>query len=147
MNIIPREVPLMKPLSPSRRHPADIKGTIGIPESIKRHGPGVKRVVITSSYAAVVTPKTPPLGQEFETIDESDWNTLSTRLVEEKGENAGSTHIYRASKALAERTAWDFVDKNKRSIGFDLVTVLPPIVYGPGIHEVTSSLGASLDLF
>ncbi|KAG8987371.1 methylglyoxal reductase (NADPH-dependent) gre2 [Tulasnella sp. JGI-2019a] len=95
---------------------------------IKRHAPGVKRVVITSSYAAIVTLKTPSPGQEFETIDEA------------KGENAGSTHIYRASKAPPGQAAWDFVDKNKGSIGFDLATSY-------GIHEVTSALGASLELF
>ncbi|KAG9021819.1 methylglyoxal reductase (NADPH-dependent) gre2 [Tulasnella sp. JGI-2019a] len=114
-----------------------------IEKGIKRHAPGVKRVVITSSYAAIVTLKTPSPGQEFETIDEA------------KGENAGSTHIYRASKAPPGQAAWDFVDKNKGSIGFDLatsyaITILhgsPSQLHGPGIHEVTSALGASLELF
>ncbi|KAG9029659.1 methylglyoxal reductase (NADPH-dependent) gre2 [Tulasnella sp. JGI-2019a] len=124
-----------------------VRGTIGILESIKKHAPGVKRVVMTSSYAAVITPKAPLPGQEFGTIDESDWNILSANEIEQKGQSAGGVHIYRASKVLAERAAWDFVEKNKASIGFDLVTVLPPMVYGPGIHEVTTSPGTSLDVF
>ncbi|KAG8985090.1 methylglyoxal reductase (NADPH-dependent) gre2 [Tulasnella sp. JGI-2019a] len=93
-----------------------------IEKGIKRHAPGVKRVVITSSYAAIVTLKTPSPGQEFETIDEA------------KGENAGSTHIYRASKAPPGQAAWDFVDKNKGSIGFDLATSYAARARDPRSH-------------
>ncbi|KAG8853839.1 methylglyoxal reductase (NADPH-dependent) gre2 [Tulasnella sp. 330] len=112
-----------------------LKGTLGILASVQKYAPGVKRVIITSSYAAVVTPKTPAPGQEIAIIDESDWNTLSEIEVKEKGKAAGGVHIYRASKVLAERAAWDFVESNKDSIGFDLVTICPPMVYGPMIHE------------
>lgn len=112
-----------------------LKGTVGILESIKKYAPGVKRVVITSSVAAIVHNK----GREGVTYDESDWNNDSPKEVEEKGRNATPIHKYRVSKVLAERAAWDFVEKNKESVAFDLVTVNPPMVWGPIIHEVTSA--------
>lgn len=45
-----------------------IKGTTGILKSIKAHGPSVKRVVITSSSAAIIN----PLNHE-KVYDESKW--------------------------------------------------------------------------
>ncbi|KAG8993541.1 methylglyoxal reductase (NADPH-dependent) gre2 [Tulasnella sp. 427] len=111
-----------------------VKGTVGVLESIKKYAPGVKRVVITSSVAAIVYDK----GQSGVTYDEYDWNTESPTEVEQKGRDASPIHKYRASKVLAEKAAWDFVDKNKESIAFDLVTVNPPMVWGPIIHEVAS---------
>ncbi|KAG8910072.1 methylglyoxal reductase (NADPH-dependent) gre2, partial [Tulasnella sp. 408] len=101
-----------------------VHGTVGVLESIKKYAPGVKRVVITSSVAAIVYDK----GREGVTYDESDWNTESPKEIEEKGRNAAGLHKYRASKVLAERAAWDFVEKNKESVAFDLVTVNPPMV-------------------
>ncbi|KAG8853838.1 methylglyoxal reductase (NADPH-dependent) gre2 [Tulasnella sp. 330] len=135
-----------------------VRGTVGILSSLKKHSPYVKRVVITSSYAAILTSKKPGPGQEVATIDESDWNTLSAIEVEQKGRGAGGLQIYRASKVLAERAAWNFVEQNKDSISFDLVTICPPMlflancvleVYGPMLHEVNSpsSLGSSLNGF
>lgn len=51
-----------------------LKGTVGILESIKKYAPGVKRVVITSSVAAIVHNK----GREGVTYDEVRW--LRSRL-------------------------------------------------------------------
>lgn len=45
--------------------------------------------------------------------------------------------MYMASKSLAERAAWTFVEEKKPS--FDLVTVCPPLILGPLIHEVKSA--------
>lgn len=49
---------------------------------------------------------------------------------------------YRASKTLAERAAWDFVHQNGDANGkppkFDLVTVNPPLVFGPVVHHLAS---------
>lgn len=36
--------------------------------------------------------------------------------------------MYGASKVLAERGAWEFVEKNKDSINFDLVAINPSFV-------------------
>jgi len=116
-----------------------VRGTTGILESIKRYAPTVKRVVITSSVASLVDfSKEPPLGEKFPTLDETDWNTLSPKEVEERGWNAEGVHKYRASKVLAERAAWEFVEKNNADVGFDVVTICPPLVFGPILHEVPS---------
>lgn len=56
--------------------------------------------------------------------------------MREKGVHASQAGKYRASKTLAERAAWDFVEKNKGSIAWDLVVLNPPMVFGPAIHEV-----------
>jgi len=78
-------------------------------------------------------------------VPQTDWNNHSPALVEKEQNNTPGVHIYRASKsmtaihsyvitmlkpfkALAERAAWDFVEKNKDNINFDLVTILPPFV-------------------
>ncbi|KAG8900558.1 methylglyoxal reductase (NADPH-dependent) gre2 [Tulasnella sp. 403] len=121
-----------------------VNGTVGVLRSIQKHALNVKRVVITSSVASIVYDKGP--GAHF---DESDWNEESPIEVEVKGRNASAIHKYRASKVLAERAAWDFVHANKDSLNFDLVTICPPVVLGPIIHEVPSAeaLNTSVAMF
>jgi len=36
--------------------------------------------------------------------------------------------MFAATKVRAERAAWDFMEKNKDQISFDLITLLPPLV-------------------
>jgi len=117
-----------------------VSGTTSILESIIRHGPDVKRVILTSSFASCIEPKE---GQY--TYTESDWNEFSPKFVEKEGKNAGG-HKYRASKVLAERTAWEYA---KKQDSFDLVTILPTVVLGPVINEVkdANSLSATPSLF
>jgi nucleoside-diphosphate-sugar epimerase len=74
---------------------------------------GVKRVVLTSSCGAAT-----PLKMGVNTVtDEETWSTP------EKQEP------YRRSKTLAERAAWDFMQKEGGTTEF--VTVLPSGVFGP----------------
>jgi nucleoside-diphosphate-sugar epimerase len=76
---------------------------------------GVKRVVLTSSIAAVNS------GRHNEVVStESDWSILDRSAV------------YPKSKTLAERAAWDFA----RESGVDLVAVNPGMVLGP-LHRPT----------
>lgn len=77
----------------------------------------VKRVIITSSTAAINPTPILPAG-----MDESNWNQLSVDEVTQKGAEALLMHKYCASKTLAERAAWDFVEKNKGHIAFDIST-------------------------
>jgi nucleoside-diphosphate-sugar epimerase len=71
---------------------------------------GVKRVVLTSSIAAVSS------GYRDEAVrTEADWSIVDR--------SAG----YAKSKTLAERAAWDFA----RESGLDLVVVNPGMVLGP----------------
>jgi len=106
-----------------------IIGTTGILKSVKKHAPSVKRVVITSSFAAIVNHYNPPnLGH---TYTESDWDPVT--LEDALKTPAGG---YRASKTFAEKAAWDFIEKQKPN--FDLVTLCPPLVLGPVVHFLNS---------
>jgi dihydroflavonol-4-reductase len=76
---------------------------------------GVKRVVLTSSFAAIGyghPPQTAP-------FDETSWTDLSGPDV----------RPYVKSKTLAERAAWDFVQKEGGSL--ELSVVNPVGVFGP----------------
>ncbi|KAI0313516.1 D-lactaldehyde dehydrogenase [Amylostereum chailletii] len=120
-----------------------VQGTIRTLESIKNHGAAVKRVVITSSAVAVYRRSDKP-----EVWTESDWNDPSVEAV--KSGDASPAMVYPASKTLAEKAAWEFYEKNKNNVGWDIVTINPPYIWGPPIHEVSkaSSLNASLaDLY
>ncbi|CCM04261.1 uncharacterized protein FIBRA_06430 [Fibroporia radiculosa] len=108
-----------------------LHGTTRVLESALAYGTAVKRVVITSSVAAVMRIEEQPL-----TLSEADWNDQAIVEVREKGRGSSQAAKYRASKTLAERAAWEFVEKNKGAIGWDLVVLNPPFVYGPALHEV-----------
>eukprot|EP01116_Phalansterium_solitarium_P018627 TRINITY_DN5002_c0_g1_i1.p1 TRINITY_DN5002_c0_g1~~TRINITY_DN5002_c0_g1_i1.p1 ORF type:complete len:319 (+),score=126.26 TRINITY_DN5002_c0_g1_i1:116-1072(+) len=88
-----------------------VQGTLNVLRSADK-SPSVKRVVLTSSAAAVH--HSVPDGYVF---SEKDWNISSTL----------ETDAYSLSKTLAEKAAWDHV-KGKH---YDLVTTNPAIVLGP----------------
>ncbi len=102
-----------------------VKGTRNVLEAAARAG--VRRVVLTSSMAAVTDE---PDGDHV--LTEADWNTKSSL----------ERNPYYLSKTLAERAAWDFVAANKPS--FDLVVINPFLVIGPSI---TPGLNTSNQLF
>lgn len=64
-----------------------IKGTTGILKSIKAYAPSVKRVVVTSSFAAIVNPDKHP-----KVYDESAWNPITWE------EALDHSKVYRGSK-------------------------------------------------
>lgn len=104
-----------------------INGTTEILKSAKKYGSGVKRVIVTSSFASIVD-----LNQGNRpgyAYSEKDWNPITYEQAQ-KDPVAG----YYGSKKLAEKAAWDFVENEKPS--FDLVTLCPPMVYGPALQEV-----------
>ncbi|KAJ7479840.1 D-lactaldehyde dehydrogenase [Mycena latifolia] len=110
-----------------------IKGTVGILESARKYGTAVKRIVVTSSCAAVLT-----ISSEPQYLSELNWNDQAVKEVEEQGRAASAGSKYRTSKTLAERAAWDFAKKYKGEIGWDVVVMNPPLVLGPAIHAVAS---------
>jgi len=59
--------------------------------------------------------------------------------VQEKGKDADAMVKYSASKRLAEKAAWEFEKTHAHEIKWDLVTLCPPYVYGPTIHEVADA--------
>jgi dihydroflavonol-4-reductase len=76
---------------------------------------GVKRVVVTSSFAAVGYGH----GQQNASFDETSWTNVDTPGVT----------AYAKSKTLAERAAWDFIAKEGGNL--ELSTVNPVGVFGP----------------
>lgn len=69
-----------------------IKGTTGILKAIKAYAPSVKRVIITSSFAAIVNGKQHP-----KVYSEENWNPLTWE------EAMNHANVYRASKVSQVR--------------------------------------------
>ncbi len=90
---------------------------------------GVRRVVCTSSTIASQPPPSPAGGQPRG--DESMWT--------DTGRNG--TGEYARSKVLAERAAWEFIEKD--TSGMTLATVLPGMILGP---VMTKSVSGSLEI-
>lgn len=99
-----------------------IQGTVGILEAAKKYAPSVKRIVITSSFAAIFNPTQGDYPGK--TYTEEDWNPITWEVGLENALNG-----YRASKKLAEKSAWEFLEREKP--GFDIATINPPMVFGP----------------
>ncbi|KAI0602331.1 NAD dependent epimerase/dehydratase [Biscogniauxia sp. FL1348] len=107
-----------------------IKGTTSILEAVKKYAPTVKRIVITSSFASILS--TEALQNPKKVFSEADWNPDTY----EDGLNGTKAIAYRVSKTVAERTGWDFVEREKPN--FDLATICPPLVFGPVVHHLNS---------
>ncbi|KAL3472514.1 putative NADPH-dependent methylglyoxal reductase GRE2 [Aspergillus californicus] len=111
-----------------------VNGTVGILESVYNHAPSVESVVITSSFAAMWNP-TKPVGSKY---SEADWNAVTWEEAE-LPENSKGQSGYRTSKALAEKEAWKFMEKEPRP-AFGLTVMNPSLIFGP-VSESLASLG------
>ncbi|RCK64033.1 putative NADPH-dependent methylglyoxal reductase GRP2 [Candida viswanathii] len=103
-----------------------IRGTENILNAAATHCPDLKRLVLTSSDAAMysnVDETNPELS-----FNEGSWNNT-------KYEDAVKDNItaYYASKAFAEKAAWEFVMMQKPL--FELVVVNPSWVFGPKAYD------------
>jgi nucleoside-diphosphate-sugar epimerase len=102
-----------------------VRGTTSILNSSLKHGSTVKRLILTSSAIAVIETGIVP-----RVFTESNWNTSSVEAVKTKGSEAGPVAIYIASRTLAEKAAWEFVDAHKSETSWDLVAINPPYIFG-----------------
>jgi len=118
MQVTDNEEELLKPA---------IEGTRGVLESVKAHNPHIKRVVITSSFAAILNMEKGAWPEK--TYSEKDWNPVTY----ETAKNADAGTAYCASKTFAEKLAFDFV--KKQGVNFDVSTICPPMVYGPSANN------------
>jgi dihydroflavonol-4-reductase len=92
-----------------------VQGTENVLRAAQKAGT-VRRVIVTSSMAAVTDEP-----ESDRVLTEADWNTKSNL----------ERNPYYYSKTLAERAAWDFVEKQKPP--FDLVVINPFLVIGPSL--------------
>jgi dihydroflavonol-4-reductase len=83
---------------------------------------GVRRVVLTSSFAAI------GYGHKDQAapFDETNWTDP----------NGDGVSAYAKSKTLAERAVWDYVEKEG---GLELAVVNPVMVFGPALGPDTST--------
>jgi nucleoside-diphosphate-sugar epimerase len=91
---------------------------------------GVKRVVMTSSTAAVMYGHA---RDGSKTYDESDWSDLTKEVGP-----------YEQSKTLAERAAWEFMEGLPASQRFELVALQPGLVLGPAIGNEEFSISGEV---
>jgi nucleoside-diphosphate-sugar epimerase len=82
----------------------------------------VKRVVLTSSFAAIGY-SAPPVGRPF---DETDWTNPNDDVTP-----------YVKSKTLAERAAWDFIATEGG--GLELAVINPVGILGPALSKDVST--------
>ena len=94
-----------------------VEGTLRVLRAAKKAQ--VKRVVLTSSIVSMMS----SIRRGLFTPD--DWTDV----------NYPDLSTYIKSKTLAERAAWDFVNKNKGSTKLDLVVVAPGGVFGPPVGD------------
>lgn len=83
---------------------------------------GVKKVVLTSSSGAIMYGK--DKARKKGTYTEKDWTDVSNRK---------DTTAYLRSKTLAERAAWDFMEKDNS--GMSLSVICPGAVLGPVLEK------------
>ena len=93
-----------------------VQGTLRALRSAQRAG--VTRVVLTSSIVAIMNKEKP----EGAPLTEEDWTDLSYPTV----------NAYDKSKTLAEKAAWDFVEKHPE---MKLTTINPGLVAGTPMDE------------
>ncbi|WP_281613208.1 NAD-dependent epimerase/dehydratase family protein [Flammeovirga sp. SubArs3] len=102
-----------------------LKGTMNVLNTVNETE-SVKRVVLTSSCVAIIGDAKDNLHLPNHTADESIWNTTSS-----------VTHQpYNYSKTVAEQEAWEI---NRKQDRWDLVTINPSFVLGPGINPRSTS--------
>ena len=109
-----------------------VEGTTAVLEACKQAG--VRRVSVTSSAAAIFE----TLNEDApEVFDESQWTNVDKP-------NLGA---YEKSKTLAERAAWDFVERMPEGQKIELTTVCPAFVVGPTMIKGDFSSGKIMSLF
>jgi len=110
---------LREPKDPEEMIKPAVDGTLNVLKACADAGT-VKRVVLTSSFASVMGDRSAP-----KMYNEDDWTDPSLNIS-----------TYNKSKTLAEKAAWEFVDKTK---AFELAVVNPGFVLGPLLHNSNCS--------
>lgn len=102
-----------------------LEGTRNVLSSVNKVE-SVKRVVLTSSVAAIYGDNIDAKDNEGHIVNEEFWNTSSTV----------NHQPYSYSKVVAEKLAWDIQGKQNR---WDLVVINPSLVFGPTLGSNPTS--------
>jgi len=108
-----------------------VKGTTNVLQ--QAHKAGIKRIVVTSSFAAVTNFKAGGPNRDY-TYTDADWNPLTAEDACAPG--AAGPIVYSTSKKLAEKAAWDFQQQHSE---MEIVTMCPPMIYGPPIQACSKA--------
>ncbi|MFB6317905.1 NAD-dependent epimerase/dehydratase family protein [Saccharicrinis sp. FJH54] len=100
-----------------------VKGTVNVLEQAGKT-PSVKRVVVTSSCAAIYTDAIDCQRAPDGVLTEEVWNTTASLDYQP----------YSYSKTLAEKKAWEIYKKQNQ---WELVTINPSFVLGPALNPDT----------
>jgi nucleoside-diphosphate-sugar epimerase len=100
-------------------------GTKNVLSSVEKTA-SVKRVVLTSSSAAIIGDAIDCESYPNGLATEANWNTTSTV----------NHQAYNYSKVVAEQAAWEI---NKKQSRWDLITINPSLVIGPGLNPFATS--------
>lgn len=117
--------PLTEPKDPQELIRPAVDGTLRAMRAAR--AAGIKRVILTSSCAAIYKQADKP---KMQPSDEVNWTSPEDPAV----------GAYEASKTLAEKAAWDFVAENP---DIALTTINPGAVFGP---PMDARYGSSLEL-
>ena len=101
-----------------------VEGTLAVMKAAHKHK--VKRVVITSSCAAVFV-KSPANFKPA--MNENDWSEPEICKPYEK------------SKTLAEKAAWDYLEALPENEKFELVVINPALILGPSLVNTDFTSG------
>ncbi|KAJ7908450.1 NAD-P-binding protein [Mycena leptocephala] len=109
-----------------------ITGTKNLLAATKRE-PRIRSVVFTSTLGTVFQPRTHVSGT---TYTEADWNPVT---YEEARASPNPRVVYGASKTLAERAFWAYIEEEKPA--WTGAAILPSGVFDPPIQPLTSLAG------
>ncbi|XP_004504947.1 anthocyanidin reductase ((2S)-flavan-3-ol-forming) isoform X1 [Cicer arietinum] len=111
-----------------------IKGVLNVLKACAK-AKEVKRVILTSSAAAVTVNELKETGL---VMDESKWSDVKFLSTAKP-----PTWGYPSSKTLAEKAAWKFAEEND----IDLITVIPTLTIGPSLTlDIPASVGLAMSL-
>lgn len=118
-----------------------VHGTKSLLSAAKEFGKNVKKIVFSSSIAAMMQPPSFGNSDPNVTFVESLENPIDeTSFDNEDYSQLGVELGYVASKTFAEKEIWKFIESEKPS--FAVTTVHLPFVWGPPILNKTSTLNS-----
>lgn len=102
------------------------EGTLRVLKAVAEQNGAVKRVVLTSSFAAVFGETAADPNKKY---NEEDWTDSESPTLDP----------YTKSKTVAEKTAWDYIKELPDEQKFELAVVNPTLIMGPPLMEAHRS--------